>query len=172
MVNSSPADGSTLLSRLRTTALFCCLTLCVGLSIFWGSSYSAFRSYHFTWSETQGGLAACWQGSVTVAWFTDARIRKSHYLILSDREVSWTRAIKLDTNLLGQPGLLPVTFYTVPGGFGVTFSLGILVLFVGAIVVLLRRQPKLRFSMREMLIATSLVAVVFGGIALMRLYPV
>lgn len=156
-----------MLSRLRITTAWFCLVLCIGFVALLVQSYSVTGILAFRFADAECFALSSRRGNVEITSFNSEKLPGEQ------SEFAW------GWQFIPRGGVNPVDICTLLGGPSETDYLFILprglkklsiphwflILLTGGFAILLKPKPRLRFSLRELLLLTTITAVVLGAVA-------
>jgi len=153
------------LLRIGTSAV--CLVVCILLIVLWVRSYHSADIVHFRLSNTHALAFGTVQGGVTVfrtpypRGFMKGSLRFTSEVVGERVNDYWAECSHLFSGLLGVGIIRQPTFYVFTSPHWLVLTL------IAISAVLPWANHKLRFSLRTLLIATTLLAVLLGLIVYM-----
>ncbi len=154
--------------HLRNTTASICLVLCMGFVAFWIQSYFSFGIIQGPISGSMGFYSSSWKGQVRLGWLP---------LTIGRPEISWDRRFlsKEEIKQLGpvspEAGLFGFHADSRPPIRSVATPHWFLVLVMGSFAILLKPKPRLQFSLRDLLLFTTIAAVILGAAAALIRMP-
>jgi len=143
----------TMRHRLRIAAACFCLVLCIGFVALWVQIYSTYGQLFKT-----GRFSVCNQeGSLCLVWKTEAAKKTGPRLVDKAVKLKHKQKKRTTSNVVG---FAPADRYCFPH-----WLIWSPVLLTGGLAVLLKPKPRLKFSLRELLLLTTITAVVLGAVA-------
>jgi len=150
--------------HLRIATASICLTLCFGSVALWVQSYYFYWTLQVSLSNSLGFCLSSDTGSVGCEIF-DAR------------DLSFWRGFNVQEN--SDEGTLSTLLESLWGfdfyqqGYDVYFSVPylLLALITSGLAMLLKPKPRLKFSIRELLMFSTIAAIMFGGVGAVSRLP-
>ena len=144
--------------KLRIAWSVACSILCLLVIVFWVRSYQWFDEFAFLDSRRLISIQSTWEGSLSLGWSeADPQLAREYYSRFFNtraRETLWTGLPSLE----GQSKAFKFESYFASSQWYVATPCWFLVITLGTLGAL--PWIKWRFSVRTLLIATTLVAVV------------
>lgn len=162
--------------RLRNVMSCFCFTLCVVSMVFWIHSYNSYAFISGCPTNTQFDSIISWNGRVRLNSFGVAERLKRNPGLLPKIKGGFIPTDKWRLLASRRGRKSPPDFLGFHIDIGKSWKLSIPHWFfaavTGAVATALRPSPRLRFSIRSLLLAVTLVAVVLGAITIAaRIFP-
>lgn len=166
---SAKVDGGcpSLYRRLRNVASLLCLTVCIVFVAFWVQSYDLYGAMQSRLTPTKAVAMRWFQGGMTFYGINDSgrvdvsSLDRSFHFEPAEEYLAKLRAAKAMPNF---PAYYQFSIHSSPGLFSVTAPHWFLVVVTGMLAVLSKPKPRFKFSLRDILIVVTLVAVVLGAL--------
>ena len=160
---------------LRITLASLCLVLCVGFAGLWMHSYYVYGHLYGRYVlGLERLILANEAGQVMISWEPD--LTQGEAPFRRKKELTWSSTRPEENNKQIQNSIHDLGYFGfhakkyIPDVWVVKAPHWFLVLVTGALAVLLKPKPRLKFSLLELLTLTTVGAVVLGGVvALARL---
>jgi hypothetical protein len=152
---------------IRGVVSIACLLACVGFAALWVRSYS----WHDTIFKLDPGRyweVASWQGKLAVDISTTRGVRASEIRLFCMPADEWRemfRRITIGATALPEPDIMGFGWQTSRYDVRASAPHWFAVVVAGALAVALKPKPRLRFTIRDLLVAMTMIAVVVAALA-------